>query len=400
MRKHVISNLIKPNKLKKLILAFVAYWLSTTTTVNAQHGSKSQIVNILFTSDVHYGLSKQNFRGESNVDAQKVNVAMIAAMNTIPTQTLPAGNGVGSQQKVDAIDYLVETGDIANRMDIPIQTASLSWQQFKHDYYGLLKLKDHQGLPSKILLVPGNHDIANAIGFYKPMYPLTDPSSMVNIYNLMMKPKKPVSNNNYNYATQKVNYSLNISNIHFMFITLWPDSAERVWMEKDLQNVRKDMPVIIFTHDPPIADPTHFTNPTPPFGILPNDKFENLLAEHYKENNSVLLKGEGTDIEQRGFVSFLKAHKNIKAYFHGHSNWNEFYNYHGPENDVDLNVFRVDSPMKGRFSLKDETKLSFQLISIEPSTLNLTVRECFWNTDPSKSIPNVVFGDSKTIALK
>ena len=39
-----------------------------------------------------------------------------------------------------------------------------------------------------LAVVPGNHDITNAIGFYKPMQPLTDPTSMVKIYNLMLQP--------------------------------------------------------------------------------------------------------------------------------------------------------------------------------------------------------------------
>jgi len=97
---------------------------------------------------------------------------------------------------------------------------------------------------------------------------------------------------------------------------------------------------------------------------------------------------------------FLKKHKNIKAYFHGHSNWNEFYTYRGPDNDVDLPTFRVDSPMKGKFSAKDETKLSFQLLSFDPKTLQLTVRECLWNTRPNDPKQGIVFGQSTTISLR
>jgi hypothetical protein len=94
------------------------------------------------------------------------------------------------------------------------------------------------------------------------------------------------------------------------------------------------------------------------------NKFENLTAEHYKEGNIAAKDDGSTDIEQRGWVKFIKAHTNIKAYFHGNSNYNEFYVYNGPEHDAALNTFRVDSPIKGEYSSKDETKLSFQLISI------------------------------------
>lgn len=389
--------------LKKILPIFVLGLLINTisvTSVTAQTSDQNKTLNFVFTSDAHYGITRKLFRGEKNVSAQKVNRAMINAINTITTITLPIGNGVDANQKIAGVDYLIETGDISNRMEIPYQSATASWQQFASDYYGKLTLKAPSGNPTTILLAPGNHDISNAIGSYKTMQPKTDPTTMVNIYNLMMKPEIPLTNETYNYAIHKINYSLNISNIHFMFITLWPDSAERIWMEKDLKTVPESMPVILFTHDQPTAEASHFTNPIFPFKIVPNRKFENLLAEHYKETQSRMPKGFDTNIEQNGLITFLKAHKNIKAYFHGNSNWNEFYNYHGPDNDINLPVFRVDSPMKGKYSSKDETRLSFQLISIDPATQKLTVRECLWNTEPTNANKEIVFGDTKTISLK
>jgi hypothetical protein len=232
------------------------------------------------------------------------------------------------------------------------------------------------------------------------MKPLTDPTTMVKIYNLFVKPQQPLTNATYDYSVDKINYSRNIKGIHVMFITLWADSAERVWMQKDLDTVAKTTPVIIFTHDQPECEAKHFTNPLPPHNMTLENKFENLVSEFYKEG-TVAPKDDGaTVLEQRGFVKFLKAHPNIKAYFHGNSNWNEFYTYHGPDNDVNLPVFRVDSPMKGMYSAKDETVLSFQLISIDTKTQTLTARECLWNTKPSDAAQKVVFGKSQTVSLK
>ena len=361
---------------------------------------KPSVINMVFTSDAHYGISRAKFRGDTNVISHTVNAAMIRQINTIPNLTLPADGGINSGRVAGNVDYIIQTGDIANRMEIPIQSAALSWEQFEADYMHLVDLKGHNSKPAKLFLVPGNHDISNAIGYSKPMKPLTDPTSMVKIYNMMLKPQKSLTNATYNYATHKINYSLNIKGIHIMFITLWADSAERIWMQKDLDTVAKTTPVIIFTHDQPECESKHFTNPLPPNNMTTQNKFENLVEEHYKEGPIASKDDGATALEQRGFVKFLKVHPNIKAYFHGNSNWNEFYVYQGPDKDVNLNVFRVDSPMKGKYSAKDETLLSFQLISLDPDTQTLTVRECLWNTQPLDSTQKVVFGKSATVSLK
>jgi hypothetical protein len=355
---------------------------------------------MVFSSDAHYGINRIKFRGDSNVASHIVNGVMISQMNTIPYLTLPQDGGLNAGQKAGYVDYVIQTGDIANRMEAPIQSAAKSWSQFKKDYMQSINLKDHNGKPSKLLLAPGNHDISNAIGFPKPLKPLTDPTAMVKIYNLMLKPARPLRNADYNYHTDKLNYSFNIKGIHMMFITLWPDSAERIWMGKDLDTVSKTTPVIIFTHDQPECESKHFTNPLPPYNMTEENKFQNLTEEHYKEGIVAAADDGATQIEQRGFVKFLKLHPNIKAYFHGNSNWNEFYTYHGPDNDVNLPVFRVDSPIKGKFSAKDETLLSFQFISIDPALQKLTVRECLWNTQPLQKDQKVVFGKSETVSLR
>ncbi len=208
-----------------------------------------------------------------------------------------------------------------------------------------------------------------------------------------------MTNEKYDYANDKINYSFNLKGIHMMFITLWPDSTERIWMQKDLDTVASNTPVIIFTHDEPISESKHFTNPLPPHNMTVENKFQNLLEENYKEGDTAGKGTHATDIEQRGFVRFLKAHPNIKAYFHGNTNFNEFYTYKGPDNDVALNVFRVDSPMKGESSAKDETKLSFLLISLNTANQSLTVRECLWNTKPNAPNTPIIFGESSTISL-
>ena len=388
---------ISPMMINIMIIALV-FTLCSQQGYSQNKGP--EIINMVFTSDAHYGITRAKFRGDSNVTGHKVNAAMIDQINTLPSLTLPADGGVNSGQQVKYIDYLVEGGDIANRMEPPVQSAAASWAQFEKDYMHELDLKGINGKPAKLLIVPGNHDISNSIGFPKPMMPLTDPTSMTKIYNLMLKPKVSLTNETYSYAEDKINYSFNLKGIHLMYITLWPDSAERIWMQKDLDTVAKNTPVIIFTHDQPECESKHFTNPLPPHNMTPENRFENLTSEYYKEGVIASKDDGATTIEQRGFVKFLKAHPNIKAYFHGNSNWNEFYKYKGPDNDVSLNVFRVDSPMKGKFSANDETKLSFQLITLDPQNKLLTVRECLWNTAPTDANAKTVVGNSITVSLK
>jgi len=387
------------NKNYKLLFIMASLFLLFSKNAHSQD-KKSGLINMIYSSDAHYGLNRPTFRGDTAVNSHVVNAAMISQVNQIPMLQLPADGGINAGHNAGPVDYMVQSGDICNRMEIPIQSAAASWAQFKIDYMDGLRLKGHNGKPATLLLAPGNHDISNAIGFPKPLLPLTDPTAMVKIYNLMLKPARPMTNEAYDYEKDKVNYSFNIKGIHMMFITLWPDSAERIWMEKDLDTVAQKTPVIIFTHDQPTCEAKHFTNPLPPHQMTEANQFQNLVAENYKEG-VVAAKDDGaTNIEQRGFVKFLKKHANIKAYFHGNSNWNEFYTYKGPDNDVSLPVFRVDSPMKGKYSGKDETMLSFQLITIDPEKQEMTVRECLWNTRPGDAHQKSVVGKSATISLK
>ena len=389
------SKMFKPFYVVALVLLLFSGFQSE---LKAQ---SSNIAQFIYTSDLHYGISR-TFQGKEKVDASSVNRTMISQMNTLSEVIFPNDEGVQANKKIGNIDYLIITGDITNRQQAGIQSATASWTQFSNDYFnGNLTLKNKKNQKVPFLLACGNHDVSNAIGYPKLMSPLTDAASMAGIYNLMLFPSIPKTTENYNYKTDKINYTKEIAGVHFMFVTMWPDSANRIWMEKDLASVRSTTPVIIFTHDEPDCEAKHFTNPNGNHDINSTDKFENLLEEKLKDGNTT--KSE-TIIEQRGLVSFLKAHKNIKAYFHGNTNSNEFYNYNGPDNYIDLNVFRVDSPMKGQVSgldakdgKGDESKLSFQVISLNADTKELTVRECLWNTAGANS--PLIWGSSSTISL-
>ena len=352
-------------------------------SVPIQLSDTTQIAQLVFTADLHYGLTRV-FRG-SIVNSNIVNEAMVKQINALPTAVFPTDGGINAGKAIGFVDYIAIGGDITNRQQSGIQSATVSWAQFDADYLKGITLKNKNNQQAGFLLTCGNHDVSNAIGFYKTMTPAIDNSAMVNIYNLMLKPTIPETPSSYNYNTDKPNYSENVVGVHLMFVTMWPDSANRVWMEKDLANVSSSTPVMVFTHDPVAGEPSHFTNPLGNHGLTSD--YENEIEERFKGMLSL----------QKEFAAFLKVHKNIKAYFHGHTNYNEYYTFVGPDGDLNLHVYRVDSPLKGEISGTDDTQLSFQVLSIDGNTKTLTVRECLWNSSGTAS--NIKWGTSSTVSL-
>jgi hypothetical protein len=361
------------------------------------HTNANHYVQLVFTSDLHFGLTKEIFRTKANVPAADVNAAMVDQINMLHNATLPADSGILAGQKINGIDALVITGDIANREEKGLQASAISWMQFREDYVRRLHIKTSKGRPALLLITPGNHDASNAIGYHKPMEPVTDGTAITSIFNMMMHPAITRTPADFNYRKDKIHYSKNIRGIHFMFVNLWPDSSERRWMEKDLQQQPENIPVFIFTHSIPDAEARFFTNPNNDHSINATDLFENLVPEVFKDGVSIQDKAI---IEQRALVSFLKRHKNIKAYFHGHNNFSETYDWKGPDQDIALHCFRADSPMKGKLSAKDETKLSFQLITIDTISKVITARECLWNAQPAVPGSGIEWGAVVNVSYK
>jgi hypothetical protein len=212
----------------------------------------------------------------------------------------------------------------------------------------------------------------------------------------MMHPAVPLTAGTYRYTRDVIRTSRDISGVHLVFITVWPDSDTRAWLEKDLAAVSPATPVFIFAHDPPESDAKHFVNPNGAHDVNETDKFENLLGDVYADGPT---SAGVAHIEQKAFEQFLERHPNITAYFHGHSNFNQFYDWTGPGHSVVLHTFRVDSPMKGAVSASDETKLSFQVATVDLAARTLTVRECLWNADPLHPASPLIWGASTTVAF-
>src|SRR5450755_2234006 len=114
----------------ELVAALVVAWSSAASQSPAAPASPSGIIQFIVTSDVHYGITRRAFRGDTGVAAARVNAAMVAQINAVPALSLPSDSGVASGRRVGAIDFVAVTGDIANRAEKGVQPAAESWSQF------------------------------------------------------------------------------------------------------------------------------------------------------------------------------------------------------------------------------------------------------------------------------
>ncbi|MEG0992764.1 MAG: metallophosphoesterase [Bacteroidales bacterium] len=348
---------------------------------------QAEVIHVIYSSDSHYGV-KCDFRGNKAVSGFRVNQAMLERMNRLPELSLPVGAGVGAGTRIGSVEMVINTGDITNRMQSGIQRAAKSWREFERDWFGTLNLKRTDGQKAPVYVVPGNHDVSNAIGHYAIQK--KDATAMAGMYNRMIRPGELRTAANYNHQTDKIHFSVMTHGIRFLFVHMWPDSNERSWITNELAN-GEQTPVLMFVHDEPNVVARHFMNPNPPYDINSTDRFENLLAD---TSNVNYFKGE-EKVAHRALADFFRNMPMIKGYFHGHYNFSEFYDFKDEYGNPVIPCFRVDSPTTGARSRKDESLLSFMLISIDTEKQLLTARECLWNI-PGEDI---VFGDSRTIHI-
>ena len=185
--------------------------------VGAQDG---EILRFVYCSDLHYGIDRE-FRGAESVPADSVSRAMLRSFGLLENAVLLDDGGAGGGRVFGKPDFIVCTGDIANRMESGVQTASASWRQFLRDWAEYL---------DRLYLVPGNHDISNAIGYPKPMCPERDASSAAGIYNMAMRPDTAVRAENFDYGTDRTHYTFVVDSVRFVFMGMWPDSCMRSGM--------------------------------------------------------------------------------------------------------------------------------------------------------------------------
>jgi alkaline phosphatase len=365
--------------------------------------------SFLYTSDAHYGIKRSAVLGNYS-NAMQVNGLMIRAINNMPNETLPGDSGIKAGETVGPIDFIAMTGDVANRQETAkgIQSATASWNQFKNDYINNISILAKSGSKAGLYLTPGNHDVSNAIGYTKSLTPATDDAVMFNMYNMFMNPTSPLTAGTYNYNTNRIVYSKDIGGVHFVFLSMWPDNTIRPLIDADLAKMSNPKtPVVLFTHDQPDIETKHLSSDLTNYILSPptldwSKGFENLVTDVVADLDTKTPPGLSTSspstTAQKGLADWLATKKNIVAYFHGNDNSYQTYNWSGTSGQIDLNVVRVDSPMKGTVSgldaaggIGDQTKLSYNVVTIDAAVQNMTVREYLWQQKK--------WGASKTISL-
>lgn len=355
--------------------------LLASTVVSAQQ----RFIQFVYVSDCHYGIER-DFRGRHGVTASDVSRAMVGAIESLPAMTLPADGGVRGGSKIEWVDYLINTGDIANRAEKGVQRSARSWRQFQRDWSSL-GLRDFRGEVSPLFLLPGNHDISNAIGHPSIPRRNTDATSAAEIYNAMLRPDTLITKRTYDRDRHLCNYSFEAGGVLFAFVDMWPDTRNRAWLDTELNRLHEGDASLLFVHDQPDIEAKHLKAPI--YEGYPIIGFENLVGD----TSSVANRHKVPEAEHRQLREFLRTRPAIKGYFHGNENYNEFYEWGAPETSVP--VFRVDSPMKGSVSSEDESQLSFQFVVIDTQERAMTVRELFWNR------PNggTIWGETITVKL-
>lgn len=329
------------------------------------HGLYARQIRFVFVSDLHYGLERE-FRGQET-SAEEVNRVMAAAVRALSGQVFPDDGALGAGERIGALDFVICGGDIANRMEKGVQTAAESWAQFARTWLA-------EGMP-RMWLLPGNHDISNAIGYTRELSPARDATCAAEIYNRTMQPREAVTATTFRYDEDRVVRVFDCAGVRFALVGIWPDSKARKGLDSLLKG---EAPCLLFTHMPPEAEAERFTNPRGRHTINRTDGFENLICD------TCSVDAAGSPRREYGrLAAFLKEHPSIRVWFHGHTNYQEYYRWTGPEGDLSLPVFRVDSPMKGEISGEEERQLSFQVVCLESESLEMSVREYRWN-DPEQ----------------
>ena len=209
----------------------------------------------MFTSDAHYGLTRGIFRHACRRARRQ------------------RGDGGGDHPLGPLTSWSkAAIWPIARKRRIGRHSARRSnLSQFSIDYIDGLTVKNSAG-QAPLYIVPGNHEVSMPSGS-TPMRPLIDKTARLGSYNRMMAPSgrgrpRPTTTRQTACSSPR-----DYGGIHFMLVTIRPDSIVR--LDGPDPPCWRRRPLCVQSHQPEAQAKT--TNPN---GARYNavDRFENLLA--------------------------------------------------------------------------------------------------------------------------
>jgi len=86
------------------LMLLLAFSCKKDSTVDAP---TSAVIQFVYSSDAHFGITRATFQGATNVNSSVVNAKLVEKINSLPTLTIPADNGVFAGKVLSSIDYFI-----------------------------------------------------------------------------------------------------------------------------------------------------------------------------------------------------------------------------------------------------------------------------------------------------
>ena len=99
------------------LLIFLAVSCKKDSTVETP---TSSVIQFVYSSDAHFGITRPTFQGAINVNSSVVNAKLVEKINSLPALTIPADNGVNAGKVVSGIDTRV-TSQIVRKAHLPFK---------------------------------------------------------------------------------------------------------------------------------------------------------------------------------------------------------------------------------------------------------------------------------------
>lgn len=140
---------------KLLLLLILQLFVFQSCSQKPDATPLNPILQFVFVSDSHYGITRQSFHGAKDVDAAIVNAFLVSKVNALPASIIPSDGGVNAGVAVGAIDILINAGDYCNRAYAYVKSAASSWASFEAQYINGITLHKRNGAAADVFYTVG-----------------------------------------------------------------------------------------------------------------------------------------------------------------------------------------------------------------------------------------------------